>query len=166
MPYDISNVLIITTTTDVSNISTFTGFDGSAKWSGGVLAQNGRIYGVPYDASGVLILDVSSGNSATRTRITGLEGSAKWSGGVLGTNGNIYCMPYDSSSCLIINPLTDTSNNTSITGLTGSAKWFGGVLAPNSRIYGMPHNSSKILQLKAGLPTIPNWPIAPQFNKF
>jgi len=67
---------------------------------------------------------------------------------------------------LIINPLTDISNTSAITGLDGSAKWVGGVLAPNSRIYGMPYNNSRILQVKAGLPTIPNWPIAPQFNKF
>ena len=166
IPYDSQNVLIINTFTNTVNITTFSGFTGSAKWSGGVLAPNGKIYGVPYNSTNVLVIDPSN-NTATQSTITGLPSNAsKWSGGVLGTNGNIYCMPYDSSSCLIINPLTDTSNNTTITGLTGSAKWFGGVLAPNSRIYGMPHNSSKILQLKASLPTIPNWSIAPQFNKF
>jgi hypothetical protein len=72
-------------------IGTFGSLSGSAKWSGGVLAPNGMIYGIPYDSTTVLEI-----NPVTQTATTfgSLSGSAKWSGGVLAPNGKIYGIPY------------------------------------------------------------------------
>ena len=71
------------------------------KWTGGVLAPNGKIYGIPCDASSVLIIDPVT-NTANTTAITGLSGADKWAGGVLAPNGKIYGIPYNASSVLII----------------------------------------------------------------
>ena len=66
---------------------------GGAKWPGGVLAPNGKIYGIPCESSSVLIIDPVT-NTANTTAITGLSGSGKWFGGVLAPNGKIYGIPW------------------------------------------------------------------------
>ena len=126
-------------TTTITGVGTST-----AKWNGGVLAPNGKIYGMPLDASSVLIIDPVT-NTANTTTITGLSGSLKWVGCVLAPNGKIYGMPFNSTSVLIIDPVTNTANTTAITGLSGSGKWSGGVLAPNGKIYGIPRDASSVL---------------------
>jgi len=49
------------------------------------MAPNGKIYGIPYSSSSVLIIDPLT-NTVDTTTITGLSGSAKWIGGVLAPN--------------------------------------------------------------------------------
>jgi hypothetical protein len=120
----------------------------NSKWIGGVLAPNGKIYGIPYDSSSVLIIDPETNQADTS--ITGLDGNSKWAGGVLASNGNIYGIPYDSSSVLVIDPETEQVNTSSITGLNGLGKWAGGVLAPNGKIYGIPYDSSSVLVIDTG----------------
>jgi hypothetical protein len=51
-----SSVLIIDPVTNTANTTTITGLSGSNKWLGGVLAPNGKIYGIPEDSSSVLRL--------------------------------------------------------------------------------------------------------------
>ncbi len=115
------------------------------KWEGGVLAPNGKIYGIPRNSASVLIIDPLA-NTADTTTITGLgSGGYKWFGGVLGPNGKIYGIPVDSTSVLIIDPVTNSTNTTTITGLSGSTKWHAGVLAPNGKIYGIPFESASVL---------------------
>ena len=131
--------------TETANTTTITGLGAGSKWNGGVLAPNGKIYGIPWDATNVLIIDPST-NTADTTSITGLTGGAKWYGGVLAPNGKIYGIPVNSTSVLIIDPTTNTANTTTITGLSGSnAKWYGGVLAPNGKIYGIPRYADNVL---------------------
>jgi hypothetical protein len=131
---------------DTADITTMTGLPtGGNKWIGGVLASNGKIYGIPFNSSSVLIIDPKN-NTADTTTISGLGGNGKWLGGVLAPNGKIYGIPYNSSSVLIIDPVNNTADTTTITGLPIIAnKWGGGVLAPNGKIYGIPVNSSTIL---------------------
>ena len=43
--------------TNTANTTAITGLSGTVKWAGGVLAPNGKIYGIPLDASSVLILE-------------------------------------------------------------------------------------------------------------
>ena len=43
-----SSVLIIDPVTNTANTTTITGLSGAGKWVGGVLAPNGKIYGIPY----------------------------------------------------------------------------------------------------------------------
>jgi hypothetical protein len=83
-------------------ISFFDNFSGSDKWFGGVLAPNGKIYGIPHNSTSVLIIDPVT-NTADTTTITGLTGINKWQGGVVAPNGKIYCIPGNNTSVLVIN---------------------------------------------------------------
>ena len=62
---------------------------GNVKWSGGVLAADGNIYGIPHHATQVLRFD-------PRTQQATLVGDqlpgdrVKWQGGGLAADGNIY----------------------------------------------------------------------------
>jgi len=40
----------------MDSTSTITGLSGTGKWSGGVLAPNGKIYCIPYDSSSILVI--------------------------------------------------------------------------------------------------------------
>lgn len=117
---------------------------GSNKWWGAVLANNGKIYGVPRDAETILVIDPLAGSAST-IALTTTAANGKWFGGVLAPNGKLYFIPYDVNIVLVFNP--DTGTMTTIaTGLpTGSALYVGGVLAPNGKIYCMPYNASSIL---------------------
>jgi hypothetical protein len=80
------------------------GLSGSAKWAHGVLASNGRIYGIPHGSGSVLIIDPATNRTDT-TALAGLgSGSFKWHGGVLAGNGQICGIPYSAGSVLVINP--------------------------------------------------------------
>ena len=84
------------------NITTITGITGSSRYAGGVLAPNGNIYGVPYNATNVLIIDPVT-DTADTTTITGITGSStKYAGGVLAPNGKIYCVPHNASNVAVI----------------------------------------------------------------
>lgn len=123
-----------------ADTTSITGIANTLKWSGGVLAPNGKIYAIPRQSDVVAIINPAT-NTIDQTTITGLTTTPnKWVGGVLAPNGKIYGIPSASTSVLIIDPAIDTADTATITGLTGTTKWFGGVLAPNGKIYGMPHN--------------------------
>ena len=62
----------------------FGNLTGTNKWSGGVLAPNGKIYGVPFSSTQVLEIDPVS---QTTNLFGSLEGGTKWVGGVLAPNG-------------------------------------------------------------------------------
>ena len=83
---------------DTADTTAITGLSGTGKWLGGVLAPNGKIYGIPLDATSVLIIDPAS-NTANTTAITGLSGREKWIGGVLAPNGKIYGIPLQFIIC-------------------------------------------------------------------
>jgi hypothetical protein len=115
------------------------------KFSGGVLAPNGNIYCIPYNATYIAVVDKIT--KLMSTPIINLFGSEKFIGGVLAPNGNIYCIPYNSDKILIINTRDNThsfiegittSNYPSI--VNDSQKWCGGVLY-NDKIYCIPFNA-------------------------
>ena len=113
------------------------------KWSGGVLAPNGKIYGIPYNSTSVLIIDPITNEINT---ISGISADTnKWSGGVLAPNGKIYGIPYNSTSVLIIDPVNNTVDTTSMTVSSDTNKWSGGILSQNGKIYGIPFDSDTVL---------------------
>ena len=57
-----------------------------------MLAGNGKVYGIPYMAEVVLIIDPSM-DIADISSITGLGTGYKWSDGVLVGNGKVYGIP-------------------------------------------------------------------------
>ena len=58
--------------------TTFGSLSGVGKWVGGVLAPNGKIYGIPYNNTSVLVIDPDTN---TTTTFGSLSGSNKWFGG-------------------------------------------------------------------------------------
>ena len=146
----------ITTTQDGSGI-----LSGADKWIGGVLAPNGKIYGIPYDSTSVLVIDPATNTTST---FGSLSGTDKWTGGVLAPNGKIYGIPRDSTSVLVIDPATNTIST--FGSLSGDDKWAGGVLAPNGKIYGIPFDSTSVLSIGGGTAAIPDWYLSAYQNKF
>ncbi|EGD77747.1 hypothetical protein PTSG_08836 [Salpingoeca rosetta] len=118
------------------------------RWSGGVLADNGLIYGIPLHANAPLILDPETG-----TVDNPLSDSAvyKWSGGVLGSNGLIYGFPFFEPSVLVIDPATNATGtiplnmSTSFSGDEGDGMWQSGILASNGLIFAIPDIAGAVL---------------------
>ena len=118
---------------------------GSISWVGGVLAQNGKIYGVPYNATSILEINPLAGKA---TNFGSFAGTNKWAGGVLAPNGKIYCAPYTASTFLVIDPTTTPPTATTFGTVAGTAaKWWGGALAPNGKIYFVPRSDTRVLIL-------------------
>lgn len=104
---------------------------GDWAWTGGVLAPNGKIYGIPEAETKVLIIDpvALTGNVTT---ITGISGNYNHGGGVLAPNGKIYAIPLY-NFLLVIDPSTNTFTETNV--LPAVRNGYGGTLAPNGKIY-------------------------------
>ena len=83
----------------VNTATTFGNLPGYEKWIGGVLAPNGKIYGIPASSTTVLEIDPVT---KTATTFGNLPGSWNWYGGVLAPNGKIYGIPFDSTTILEI----------------------------------------------------------------
>ena len=117
-------------------------YKGRGLWRGGVLARNGKIYCVPFDAETVLVIDPA----AQHVSCFGTVGSAKqkWWGGVLAPDGKIYCIPHNTDTVLVIDP---ASHTTSTFGKlpASSGKWRGGVIDNGLHIYGIPANATCVL---------------------
>ena len=114
---------------------------GSSDWWGGVLAPNGKIYGIPYNATSVLEIDPIARTTST---FGSLSGTAKWKGGVLAANKQtlgperiIYGIQSTSTSILKIDPIAQTATTVTISGHTSSG-FEGGVLGPDGKIYCIP----------------------------
>ena len=121
--------------------------------TGGVLAGNGKIYGIP----GVLpirlnFVPINECTEAT-TKLLVIDPTTNtveslyvgWHGvgGVLADNGKIYSIPLFVSpnrGMLIIDPTTNAIDTTTIYAET-SAVITGGVLADNGKIYGIPFDN-------------------------
>ena len=72
---------------------------GDLKWSGGVLAADGNIYGIPCNATQVLRFDPRT-QQATLVGDQLPDGNARWMGGVLAADGDIYGIPYNATQVL------------------------------------------------------------------
>lgn len=121
------------------------GTSGS-KWSSFVVHPNGKLYGIPRNASQVLEFDPIA---KTTTLFGSLgTGTNKWMGGVLGSDGLIYGIPFSSTAVLVIDPSDRTASTWGV--LSGSSKWVGGVALPDGRILGIPYNSNNYLLMTPG----------------
>lgn len=117
-------------------VSTFGSIGGGDKWYGGVLAPNGKIYGIPRTTTSILVFDPETDTFTTFGSVP-----SGYYGGLLAPNGKIYAIPLSATNILVIDPETNT---TTTFGSVPSGYW-GGVLAPNGKIYGMPRNSNQVL---------------------
>jgi len=118
---------------------------GSAKWHGGVLADNGKIYCIPRGYSQMLEIDPSTDTTSLVGSVLTLHGE-KYLGGVY-ANGNVYGIPCTASSVLVYNVSTGVTSYIATTSGTSSYKFGGGVLALNGKIYATPCLLAKVLEI-------------------
>lgn len=165
IPSDGTDILVIDTTdTTQSPYGTATrtnmgaSLTGGAKWAGGAVADNGKIYAIPINSTDILVIDPSdptgsAHGTATRTNMGAtLNGTYKWAGATRANNGKIYGIPSGSSNILVIDPSDPTggphgtaSRTAMGASLTGGTKWCGGVQAANGKIYASPYDATDIL---------------------
>jgi len=107
------------------------------KYGGGVLATNGKIYGVPRYSNNVGEISPDAFSFTAVDISSKLHLSSGWySAGVLAPNGKVYFAPKYASNIGEFNP----STNSFITRTTcAGCNWHvGGILAPNGKIYFVP----------------------------
>ncbi len=119
---------------------------GTGKWTGGVLAPNGKIYCAPSNADDVLVIDTLKGTAERKTMGQSFSGTTLYASAVLAPDGKIYCIPYSATDILIIDPTNDTAITSNMgASLTGASKWGSGVLASDGKIYCSPLSSNDVL---------------------
>jgi len=101
------------------------------KFDGCVLAPNGKVYGVPYDARIVGEFDPATKRFTPIDISSTISSHEKYLGGVLAPSGNIYFGSNSGNNVGEFDP--STKSFTTITSSSGT-HW-GGVLAPNGKIY-------------------------------
>ncbi len=177
IPYFSQCVMIIDPTNDSLDLTSITGINKDnypnlidrtsnlESFAGGVLGPNGRIYCIPSDAYGVMVInpenntiDASSYLYVNAVDISGnpinppngikiTNQRFGFFGGALGSDGNVYASPWwfnrilkvdiSNTRLSIVNPPFSLSTN--------QGYWYGTVCSTNGKIYGIPHNSTSIL---------------------
>jgi hypothetical protein len=180
IPYAGQEVCVIDPATKIVSTNSITAaagstFSGFGKWFGGALAPNGKIYGAPYSIASVCVIDPIAKTIDT-TSVVPAPGVAtltttqyKYAGAVLAMDGKIYCMPQNATDVLQIDPTTNQYSRISASvgsTLAGNFKYEATTLGPSGKIYGIPSNALNVAVLKPGIPTLPPWMLAPEFNKF
>lgn len=124
---------------------------GKYKYGGGVVAD-GKVYGIPSDATSVLRIE-----GTTVTTFGSLERRKnKWQNGAVGRDGLIYCVPCDADSVLVIDPWTDALRLVHL--FDHVARPLGGIVALDDqfqggyvdsfgRVWCVPENSRRVLKL-------------------
>ncbi|MBL8035176.1 MAG: hypothetical protein JNJ69_15845 [Leptospiraceae bacterium] len=112
------------------------------RWGGGVLAFDGKIYGIPQSYTQVLRLDpASEGADYFASLGATLD---KWHGGALAANGKIYAAPMSNKGVLEIDP--DASTTAEYGNYAGAEQYLGAVTAPNGKIYMIPHAATQVIE--------------------
>jgi len=141
-------------------------FHGQNKWYGGILGDDGAIYGIPYTASGILRIGYPY-NGSDDVRIIGSfpQNQYLWHGGVKSPhNGAIYAFPSHADQVLKIQTRASECVNAStcneeqrffLLDIHRQAnddrcrryQWLGGCIGADGNIYGIPSDSTSILKI-------------------
>ncbi len=126
------------------------------KWMGGVATRDGCVYGIPYEATGVLRIDPAAQDPFSVLKIDGMsdleiEATGKWTDGVLAGDGAIYCIPHNARHVLRIDPSRKCAETVGPDLSNKNCKWMGGVLGPDGRIYGVPQDANSVLRIEPSL---------------
>lgn len=137
-----------------------------------VVGMDGKLYGIPYRSTKVLIFDhTGTPGSLTNPQLAltdfglDLSGTDKWVGGCLHPNGKIYCGPRSRNTCLVIdtNPLSatygqawltnfgvDLDAGSGVSGVNLAMKWSYPKLGADNRIYVGPRKAANLLVIDPG----------------
>jgi hypothetical protein len=135
---------------------------GQNKWYGGIKGLDGCVYGMPYNATGVLRINPKDDSVEVLGDYP--TGGWKWHGGLLAPQtGVIYAFPAHSNEVLCVDtnmrdvttgdeswrvstiPIKRHEGDTDPHDLP--YKWLGGSYGADSCIYGMPSDSTSILRI-------------------
>lgn len=137
-------------------------------WAGGVLLLDGRVVGIPFNESSVLVIDPAT-NTSERWPITGGAVEEGWQGGVLLPDGKVIAFPRNAHRFLRIDPVARTAtpfgDDLSDTGLAGVDKFRGGVLGLNGQVYAAPSMATFIARLNPTTGTVTRVPIPPTVDR-
>ena len=120
-----------------------------SKWNHAVSSPlDGKVYGLPFDASQLLVIDPERGTTSTAGNFGGAK--YKWRVGVLAPDGRIFGIPYNHEAVLVIDPAA--GGVTTLLPLPPAisrmpAKWNGGVLGNDGCIYAIPCNATAVLRI-------------------
>lgn len=134
----IDNQLAATTMAGAYTASTYSlGYTTANAYFGGVLAPNGDIHFVPYNA--VVGQKISTAESVSTYSLAYTTANA-YAGGVISPLGDIYLVP---ASAVVGQKISSTGvvSTYSLAYTTADAYW-GGVLAPNGDIFFVPYNAT------------------------
>ena len=135
---------------------------------GAVTGKDGNVYLMPCANGTIPKIDVS-GDIVTSA------GSRPYNctGGILGQDGLIYMLQRFTNETRLVALNTDTNTLTTMNnafpaiGISSDVNpRIGAILGPNGVIYTVPSTWGGISSIKTGIPTLSNWMIAPEFNKF
>ena len=121
--------------------SSSVGGTAPGSYSGGVLAQNGKIYCMPGGSKTIGVIDTNT-NTFSEPITTNITVIYSYTGGVLAPNGKIYCIPDSATNVGVIDPVANTF--TTFGTAPGGTAYNGGVLAPNGLIYCIPCSATSI----------------------
>lgn len=150
MPLNYNKVLKIDPSTGVTTLigtdyisTTIIDTPGHAKWHGGALATNDRIYCIPRGHTQMLEIDPATDSTALVGSSFALYGE-KYSYGVF-VGGKIYGMPNTLNNVLVYDVTAGTTSTISTTLSAGSYKMGGCSLSQNGKIYTAPNTQTKVL---------------------
>jgi hypothetical protein len=125
---------------------------GRYKWYGGVVGNDGAIYGIPHNSSSVLRIHPETG-----VTLHGDYGSGghKWHGAARAHNGDIVCVPANADQVLVVRPshpkpeliLMGEQLSTGRHRSDGKYKYLGATAGPNGKVYCFPSGSEQVLEI-------------------
>jgi len=145
------NILVIDPATNTSQLKSFglEGLGSGTKYSGGLLAPNGKIYFPPHSTNKVLIIDPVTETHELQDWGLTITGTNVFPDSAMGADKKMYCV--GTGSCLIIDPAANTASISNFGGVIPtsgtSARWVSGVLAFNNKIYFAPYNNTQVLMI-------------------
>ncbi|KAK3247240.1 hypothetical protein CYMTET_43254 [Cymbomonas tetramitiformis] len=120
------------------------------KYGGGVVGEDGAVYGLPSDADRVLKIVPTTGEVTEIGEV--LEGTNKWQNGFSGRDGAIYGIPCNAEAVLKIVPSTGEVSTVGGPFTEGIEKWEGGVVGDDGAMYCVPQQSEYVLKIDPAYP--------------
>ena len=164
IPLGTSNIVQYSPTARTYSNSTV---GSSGGFQGGVLTPNGNVVCIPDTNANVVVVNPSGNPPYAFSNISvKRSGGGGFAGGVLLPSGNIVCVSNTNSNSGMVDPFVLTySNIVPQGGAAQAGSYFGGSLSIDGRVIFCPHNSTNVACLTTTTPVVPEFRLAPYFNK-